>query len=340
MECKPLRLGVIGGFGHAGDVLSELEGAEALVEVIGWAPAYESEMFPSFMPPDTQRFTDLGQLLARKPEWVVVSTRLDRIADVSMKCLESGAHVIAEKPLALDLSKLSELYSVWQESQRFIDSMFTMENEPAFLAAHDLVHSGLLGRIMLGEARKSYRWGKRPTWFGDPRFFGGTFPWIGIHAFNILYFITGEKFVHGFSRQANLAHDSFPACQDVCTAILTLQEGAQASVCVDLARPDSALTHGDDWCRIVGSLGTLEANASEGWCRVCLEGEPARTITLPPRGRRFLRAMQRVSENDLCKNQSKRAFHLTEVSLLARDYASSEKGFHLDRRAEAELKEI
>jgi len=46
-----------------------------------------------------------------------------------------------------------------------------------------------------------------------------------------------------------------------------------ASVSVDLLRPQAAGTHGDDWIRIVGTEGVIEARVNENSCRLLRENE-------------------------------------------------------------------
>ncbi len=336
MTDSPLRLACIGSFGHTENILQDFRDASLPHQLIAWAPAYPEEDGLVFRDSLSRHygqipsFSDHHSLLAQaRPHWVIVSTRLDLIAPISSDALRAGAHVIAEKPLALTLDSLAALESAWRSSQRHLSAMLTMEKEPAFIAARDAFRAGRLGRLLLADARKSYKWGARPAWFADSSLYGGTLPWIGIHALDMIHFTTGLHFTGGFAFHANLAHPSHPACQDSCVASLSTDAGAFVNVSVDLARPGSAPTWGDDWCRLVGSSGILEANASQGWCRLLGPDGRMEEIPLPPRHHRFAAIVRRVQAGDLAMDQSLSSLHLTSVSLHLRDAAMCGAPFSL-----------
>ncbi len=44
-----------------------------------------------------------------KPDAAVISTRLDLIPSLIMEAAEAGCHIIAEKPLALDMATLEKV---------------------------------------------------------------------------------------------------------------------------------------------------------------------------------------------------------------------------------------
>jgi hypothetical protein len=105
--------------------------------------------------------------------------------------------------------------------------------------------------------------------------------------------------------------------------LLEMDNAGHATVSIDLFRPSSAATHGDDWVRIVGTKGVIEASASAGTCRVIAEGAEPEDVPVAQRGkmfRNFLLSLigQAQYEPELSTADG---FMLTHVCLCARDAA-------------------
>ncbi|MGD0900267.1 MAG: Gfo/Idh/MocA family oxidoreductase [Thermoguttaceae bacterium] len=335
---EPLRVVSIGGWGHWAEVFDSLVGFDE-ARLVATAPAYAGEDLGglrrhALATPDVQPFDDFKAMLhGVRPEVAVVSTRLDRIVPVAAAAAEAGCHLICEKPLALDVAGLGRLHEAVRRGGRRLLAMHTMRGLPAFLAARQAVGDGRIGRVVAVNARKSYKWGTRPEWFGDRAVYGGTIPWIGIHALDMIRFVTGEWFASVAAAQGNLAHPDRPGCEDHAAIVARLSGGGSATASIDFCRPAGAATHGDDWIRVVGSRGVLEANASQGWCRL-IEGEAGATdLALPPPDpmfRNFLRCLRQGLPYAL---DTEEAFALSHVALLARDAADRGAVVAVDRPA-------
>ncbi len=94
---------------------------------------------------------------------------------------------------------------------------------------------------------------------------------------------------------------------------------------VDLCRPGNSTTWGDDWIRVVGTKGVLEANASTGRVTLLTENEEtSETGTAPvPIYLDFLES----PDNPIVDAD---AFQLTAAALAARDSADSGKPISID----------
>lgn len=329
----PLTVASLGGFGHSSCVFDDMLTMGNDVRLTAMAPVYREENITGFSAhPIVSRdnpalFSNTTELLSRaRPDVAVISTRLDLIANQVIDALAAGCHVIAEKPLAIDLPALRQIHEQWLRSECSLTAMLSMRSLPAFVIARDVYRQGAIGEVVAANARKSYKWGMRPEWFADRSKYGGTFPWVGIHALDMIHFVTGQRFVEAAAMQANRGHSDFPGCEDVCAGIFRMEGGGMATVSVDLFRPHSAQTYGDDWCRIVGTRGVIEANASQGWCRLHADDSSPRELPLPkspdPIFARFLQGIR----NDLLSTETAlTAFHLTDACLTARDSAESKQ---------------
>lgn len=338
-----LNLASLGGFGHSVIVFDEMLEHAGLARLTAMAPAHEEETLRRFRehPVVSRDHPRIYQSPAalwdhERPDVAVVSTQPAKIASLVGESLRAGCHVIAEKPLATTASALSDLFALWREKDLSLMAMLNTRGTPAFAAARRVYHSGRIGEVVAANARKSYRWGsKRPAWFGERSLYGGTFPWIGIHALDMINLITGQRFVETAAMHGNVGHPDFPGCEDVCVGLFRMENGAMAAVSADYFRPSSASSHGDDWCRIVGTRGVMEANASQGWCRVLCEGDSVpQDVPLgegpAPVFASFLEAVRNEPTSRTHEEHALTAFHLTDACLAARESAETGSFVQID----------
>lgn len=324
---KKLKVVVIGGYAHIGPVLDDMvDMAEA--ELVAYAPALEGEDLAAVTDhplcnENVKRFDDYHEMLRRvKPDVAVVSTRLDRIAPTSIAAAQAGCHLICEKPLAVDHDSLAALQKAVKDNNVRLIAMLQMRSIPAFIAARQLYQDGAIGEAVLVNGRKSYKWGTRPDWYGIRAQYGGTIGWVGIHALDFINYITGCDFVTVAAMQGNGAHPELSRCEDNCALLLGLSNGAHATVSIDMCRPEAAATHGDDWIRIVGTKGVIEAAGSGARCEL-INDQGHQNIPLPepiPMFGDFLRSL--LGKGD-CVVGDDDSFMLTHVALCARDAADT-----------------
>jgi len=331
---ETLKVVSIGGFGHAVFVFDDMLGMEA-AELCALAPAFAGEDISSFtqhaLCQDKRVFCSYQEMLPEvKPDVAVISTRLDCIADVAMDAARAGCHLICEKPLALSSKKLLALYEVVQQAGVKLCAMLSMRSEAQFVAAHDLYQEGAIGEAVMVNARKSYKWGTRPEWFNSMAMYGGTLGWVGIHALDMINYITGLEFSSVSALGSNFCHPERQACDDNCAMLLELSNGGHATVSVDLLRPDAAETHGDDWVRIVGTEGVLEASGSARSCTLLKGSKTPETIALPVKPKIFETFLLSLTDGRASELNAKTVFMLTESCHCAQE--------SLERRASVNIK--
>ncbi|MBN1788428.1 MAG: Gfo/Idh/MocA family oxidoreductase [Sedimentisphaerales bacterium] len=330
-----IKIVSVGGFGHTDAVFRDLVGMEE-AELLGLAPAFEGEDISKFekLEPGVGKkvYGNYREMIdATKPDVVLVSTRLDMIPKVILDIEDTGCHIIAEKPLALDMPTLEKVQKSVEKSGVQLTAMLTMRSDPQFVAAKRVYDSGAIGDAIISNGRKSYRWGTRPDWFGEKDKYGGTIGWVGIHAFDFINYVTGLDFTKVAAMKSNIAHTQKPACEDNCVLIAEMSNGGHASMSVDYCRPEKAPTHGDDWIRVVGTKGVLEASLYKKNC-VVISNEKGLFEEPLPEGkdkmfRRFLLNIMNGEEEEN-REMQRLSFMLTKVCLLARE--SAEKGKFID----------
>jgi predicted dehydrogenase len=277
----------IGGWGHFFEVFQTLEKYDG-AQICGAAPAYDGEDM-SFLTgqPQSEKIPMFGtideMLSAVDADIAIVSTQPGYIAAGVLRAAEAGLDIISEKPLGATLEENSAITEAVAKNNVRLMAIFSMRANPIFQTARRLVREGVIGRPVLLNARKSYTFGDekaRPEWFGKRSIYGGTFPWIGIHALDMIQFTTGLFPVQVAALQRNQAHLSRPDCEDTCCGIFELEGGAQATVSVDYFRPANTGWWNDDWIRIVGTEGIIEARASEKTVMLLKDNEAPQSVPL------------------------------------------------------------
>lgn len=326
---KHMNIALIGNWGHHVCVLEETD-ARPDFRIVGLAPGFEGEDLSSLHDKYGKTATlyrDPCHMLAEaRPDVVIISTRLDRIAALAKDAARAGCHCICEKPLALDHRSLLELWQTVEANGTQCIAMLPNRNHPVLAAARRVVEAGDIGEVKLLNARKSYKFNnQRDAWLSRRATYGGTLPWIGIHALDFIHAVADVPFRRVSAMQANVAHPDHPECEDVCIMNLELANGAYATASIDYLRPKAAASHGDDWLRIVGSQGVIEAAMERGQCHV-IDRNGHREITsfdqLEPYYIPIIRkcvAAGRAAPNE----ETSRSFTLTHVALRARDAADT-----------------
>jgi predicted dehydrogenase len=328
-----LKVVSIGGFGHSVFVFDDMLGMSE-AELVGLAPAFDNEDISFFTSHElckrVQVYEDYSGMLEEiKPDVAIISTRLDIIPEVIIAAANAGCHIIAEKPLALDVESLDKVLQAVDANDIKLTAMLSMRSEPEFVAARNVYDNGVIGEAVLVNGRKSYKYGTRPEWVGDKDKYGGTIGWVGIHALDFTNFVTGLSFTKVAAMKGNFVHLERPACEDNCTMILELSNGGHATMSVDLFRPESAGTHGDDWIRVVGTKGVLEARGSDHTCTVLVDGEKPVAVDLPKKTKIFKDFLLAVAGDSSIEISQDESFMLTSVCLAGQASAEEERFIEL-----------
>ena len=306
---KPKRGVLLGDWGHFSEVVNEMEGSCGALSLVGKCGGDLAE----------------AEALLReaRPDFAIVSARPDCIAPLIALSARHGCHVVSEKPLALDIGSLAELRGVVEAAGVRVCDMLPNRARPPLAAAVAAIRSGAIGKPLLLSARKTYKWGRREPWFGDRAAYGGTIPWIGIHALDFIDSATGGDPVAEVSAfHANLAHPGFPGCEDVCVLSMRLASGALASATLDYLRPDSPVPHGDDYLRVIGDKGEVEVWIDRGRAVLLESGAAPRDLPLPPPAPFYapwLLALPPRGVHEALDDRTLRAFRLTAEALAGRE---------------------
>jgi predicted dehydrogenase len=344
-----LRIGIIGTFGHTDLVLGampSIKGARLVAYALGDAerlsesleeskqagPVSKSfeviQRHPSFRP-DTRIHPSYQEML-EKERLDIVATCLPYTINVfaSIAAVEKGIHVMSEKPLATELEHLTRLEHALSRSGAQISAMLDMRLDPEIRTIRDAISKGWIGEPILATAQKSYKFGSsRPWFYKKHETYGGTIPWIGIHAIDYIMHTTGLSIAAVAAMQSNKSLPDYPGTEDNAGILARLSNGGTAVVTLDYLRPETAASHGDDRLRVVGSRGVIEMRG--GKVELITRDRPAAEMTLLPAGSIFADFVAYLRGQSSPVLLPREAIAATRICLLTRQAADEQRIINL-----------
>ncbi len=319
---EKIRVGMIGSVGHTNLILSGIAKLPN-VELAAYSNLGDSQME---LPRSLKKYEDYEEMLDKeKLDLVGVCLPYYLNASASIAVAERGIHVITEKPVATNLKDFSKLRKAVVGNRVRLTTLLNMRFEPRFQAIHTAITEGAIGEPILATAQKSYKFGEsRPDFYKDVATYGGTIPWVGIHAIDYIHYTTRLDFNAVATFQGNKDHPDYPGCQDYVGSLFTLSNGGTAMVNMDFLRPETAPTHGDDRLRVMGSEGVIEI--FDGGTRVELisSSHGPRDLELPDEISLFEDFISELRGESVHILSPEEPFEMTRVALLA--HQSGEKG--------------
>jgi len=146
-----VKLGVVGlgnmGTTHIGNLLAgkcpELE----LTAVADCDPARVTAL-DGTVPADVRRFDSAGALIGSGvADAVLIAVPHYDHPRYAIEALRAGLHVMIEKPAGVYTKQVREMNAVAAASDRTFALMFNQRTNPVYIAMHELVQGGTLGRV-------------------------------------------------------------------------------------------------------------------------------------------------------------------------------------------------
>ena len=283
-----LRFGMIGASGHFGGALNVIArhpqlslAAVALahpserLERVRSHPAFTAETRVVSSP---EELLDDGSLAG-----VVINPPYGMNARYAIAAVRRGIAVYVEKPYATRLDELEELRRAASEHKTPLTGMLELRAHPVIATAARLVRGGAIGAPTLAYGQKTYKFdpATRPPWYADEALYGGTIPWVAIHAIDWTRFITGCEYTAVTGVQSSFGAGPLATAEKAGGLLFELTGGGAALISFDYLRPAAAATHGDDRFRIIGTEGELWGSVQRNELRL-LDRSGERLIELDP----------------------------------------------------------
>lgn len=191
---SPFRVGIIGA-GHISEF--HLRGLKRVpgVEVVGVTDLDRSRaeaLAKRFRIPHV--FDDLDALLQHGVDVVHVLTFPGSHAELTIRALEAGCHVLVEKPLATSEDDCNRMVNAAREAGKVVCVDHAMLRDPFVRQAIDQVKAGKIGEVLgvhyfKSQAYPPYRGGPLPVHYRE-----GGYPFrdVGVHALYLLAELLGD----------------------------------------------------------------------------------------------------------------------------------------------------
>lgn len=167
----PLRVGIV-GCGLMGRRRATALGSDELVACTDPRDDAARDLADEF---GGKAVPGLEEVLAERPDAMIVAATPDRLADLTCAVLEAGIAVLVEKPAGIGVADVDQLADAARRAGQVVKVGFNHRFFPGIAQAISLARSGTFGDVMYVRAR--YGHGGRPgydkEWRADPRLSGG-----------------------------------------------------------------------------------------------------------------------------------------------------------------------
>ena len=319
-----VRLGLIGLEGHPTEVLGPLPNLPD-VELVALAHPDERAARRSLRNPrfaSAHYYSGYRQMLDReKLEVVGVCNSDGERARAVFDCLARKLHVIAEKPLACEMSGLVAIKKSVAEQGVHLSMLLPMRLLPEYLALKQIVDSGEIGEVAQMAAQKSYKYNPWPEWKAKRFTYGSTMIWIGPHMVDLMRFTSGRDIRQVASVETRIGHPEIGDAENSTGTLFTLDNGGVATLHMDFLRPGTAASHGDDRLRLAGTKGVAEYQAATG-VTVVSDGRKSTVVTnLPPQRSLFTEFLESVYNGKAAPVSLSDVYRVSEIVIRAREAA-------------------
>jgi predicted dehydrogenase len=322
----PVKAVIIGTSGHI-DLALEVRDRLPQVSFVGIAPGSADENTKDFFVDRLERslipfYDDYRRMLDReKPQVAVVAPFFFLQSGIACECLERGINVFVEKPMAVSMDQLERLRRAYTRAGVALCPMLDSRYRPEFLAAWRALRDGHVGEPLLISAQKSYKLGTRHPMYTHRATYGGTIPWVAIHAIDWIQWFTEGGIVEVAARQTSRGNHGHGDMESSGACLFRLANSGSATVCFDYFRPRSAATHGDDRIRIAGEKGVLEIAGGEAM--LSTNDAPPRALKKEEPLSLFQDFVRHIQEGGPMRISAEEAFTVSELGLRAREAADT-----------------
>ena len=218
-------------------------------------------------------------MLATVPcDVIAIGDYYSRRGPLAIRALETGRHVIADKPLCTKLSELEVIGYLAASKQLSVGCMFDLRSSGEIATARRMIAEGILGKItqVVFTAQHPLMRDQRPSWYFDGDFQGGTINDIGCHALDIIPWMVGVPFAKATAArewQAFEVRSEF--FHDAAQCMFELENGCGVMGDLSYSAPASqGFSHSNYWRFTVwGTKGMIEFRFGGGKITAFLDGE-------------------------------------------------------------------
>ncbi|MCL1938859.1 MAG: Gfo/Idh/MocA family oxidoreductase [Candidatus Azobacteroides sp.] len=215
------------------------------------------------LPPPLRKcpfFTDLEALLNSKIEWEVLNicTPNGLHAPMALRGLETGHHVVIEKPMSLNALDAKNILSTANQYAKNVFCVMQNRYSPPSVWIKDVVTSGLLGAIYLVQINcywnRDERYYTPGNWHGSKDLDGGTLFTQFSHFIDLMYWLFGD-IADIRAHFENFNHQSLTDFEDSGIVTFRFVKGERGIFCYSTSVYDANF---ESSVTIIGENGTVK----------------------------------------------------------------------------------
>ncbi|WP_394238249.1 Gfo/Idh/MocA family protein [Niallia oryzisoli] len=194
----------------------------------------KSKIHTHHLPPSTPQYTDYKELLEKeKPQLVAICTESGNHGQIALDCIDTGCHLIIEKPISLSLEEADEIIARAKEKNVKVCACHQNRFNKSIQKIREAVEQNRFGKLLHGTAHIRWNRGKdyyqqapwRGTWEQD----GGALMNQCIHNIDLLRWMMGDEIDEVYGITANLKHP-FIEAEDLGLALIKFANGSYGMI--------------------------------------------------------------------------------------------------------------
>ncbi|MGL6200381.1 MAG: Gfo/Idh/MocA family protein [Lachnospiraceae bacterium] len=161
-------------------------------------------------------------------ELILVATPNDLHNPLAIQAMQAGKHVVAEKPVTLNVGELLEVAEVSRKTGMFFTVHQNRRWDEDFLAIRKIYQEGMVGKVYRIESRVHGSRGIPGDWRQEPEKGGGMVLDWGVHLFDQVLQLLGDiRLTHVHASLTNITNQMV---DDGFTALLSFENGVEIVV--------------------------------------------------------------------------------------------------------------
>lgn len=172
---------------------------------------------------------------------IAIGDYYGRRGALALEALRAGRHVLSDKPLCTSLEEQSAIERLAAERRLQVGLQLDCRGYGAFRTLRNILRGGEIGEVctMRVDGQHPLLLGTRPGWYFEPGKHGGTINDIGIHALDLVPWLTGLEWREiTAARTWNAKAREFPFFEDCAQLMGSLANGAGVLADFSYLAPD------------------------------------------------------------------------------------------------------
>jgi len=187
-----------------------------------------------------------------------------RRGSLVLQGLKAGKHIIVDKPLCTSIAECDRIATLASQKKLSVSCMFGMRSSPKLQAMKKAIEEGAIGtvRTLCITGQHPLMLGTRPGWYFEEGKHGGTINDIGIHAVDLIPWLTGLQIKEVCAARCwNAKATQTPWFKDCAQVMLKLNNDAGVIADFSYLSPDRCGFAVRQYWRITvhGDKGVLES---------------------------------------------------------------------------------